>query len=167
MMNDKILKLVNALYNNEGCRNQSFGLTLNYEQVIREKSNYNDDYQILNEKGLKKIADELSKKDVTSFNLTVRFNEGQKFDKDGDFDYDIDWYSCSLIFHGQMEIEIAFDMLSRYCSFNDSSFHSSVGEHQITEDKLDVTIQKMVELKNTLLENAIRLINKLSEIKNL
>lgn len=166
-MNTKIIKLANALYNNEGCRNQNFGLTLNYKQVIREKSTYNKDYQILDEKGLKRIIDEVSKQDVKSFNLTVKFNKGQKFDEKGDLDYDIDWYSCSLIFHGQKEIEIAFDMLSSYCSFNDNSFNRSVGEPQITEDKLDITVQKMVELKNTLLENASKLINKLSEIKNL
>ena len=72
MMNDKILKLANVLYNNEECRNQKFELTLNYEHVIRTETLYNirpDGFHenigkkepILNEDGMKLIADELSK----------------------------------------------------------------------------------------------------------
>lgn len=177
-MNTKILKLANALYNNEECKNKKFELTLNYQKVIDRELLFNihpNGFRehigqidpILNEEGMKRITEELSKVKVNNFNLTVKFNEGQKFNQDGDFDYDIDWYSCSLIFHGKDEIEIAFDMLSSYCSFNDSSFNRIVGNPKITEDKIIETVQKMIELKNVLLENASKLIKKLTEIKKL
>jgi hypothetical protein len=177
-MNDKIQKLANALYDNKECRNHKFEMTLNYKKVIDREYLYNihpDGFHentgqidpILDEEGMKRITEELSKVKVENFNFTMKFDKGQKFDKDGEFDYDIDWYSCSLIFHGKGEIEIAFDMLSSYCSFNDNSFNRVVGNPKITEDKIVETVQKMIELKNVLLENASKLIKKLSEIKKL
>ena len=173
-MNDKIFKLANALYNNEECRNQRFSLTLNYKKTIEQEYIHENIpnstayhcsgiiYPILNEEGLKRIINELSKVDVNNFNLTIEFEKGINNEE-----YDIDWYSCKLIFHGKNEIEISFDMLSSYCSFNDSSFGRIVGKPKITEDNLDIIIKKMIELKNVLLKNADNLINKLSEIKNI
>jgi hypothetical protein len=177
-MNTKIQKLANALYNNEECKNQRFSLTLNYKKTIEHKYIHEDIpnttafrcvgivYPLLNEEGMKKITDELSKVKVKNFNFTIEFEKGINHD---DCEYDIDWYACRIVFHGKKKIEISFDMSSSYCSFDYDSFSRSVGKHKIkiTDDKLDVTIQKMVELKNTLLENASKLINKLSEIKNL
>ena len=164
-MNDKILKLANALYNNEECRNQMFELTLNYKDTIKHTfEDRNIIYPILNEEELERIKRELSKVKVKSFNLTVKFENGINHIN---LKYDIDWYSCNLAFFGEEKIQLSFDMLSPYCSFDDSSFNSTVGEPEISVDNLDTTIQKMVELKNTLLENSNRLINKLLEIKNL
>ena len=175
MMNDKILKLANALYNNEECKNQKFHLTLNSKKVIK------DDYifeniegttairnvgiicPYLNEDGFKRIKNELSKVEVKNFNLTVEFEHGKN---KGFEHYSKDWYTCCITFWGERnKIKIAFNMLSSYCSFEYGAFDRTVGKIKIDEDRLDDFIQKMVELKNTLIDNGNRLMDKLSEIK--
>ena len=176
-MNEKILKLANALYNNEECKNQKFHLTLNHEEVIKDVWTWeniegttavrNTDIisPYLNEEGMKRIADELSKKEVKNFNLTVEFEHGT--DK-GCEHFDKDWYHCYIIFWGEKKrIKIAFNMLSRYCSFDHGAFDNTAGKVKIDEDRLGDFVQKMVELKNTLIDNGNRLMYKLSEIKNL
>lgn len=173
-MNEKVLKLANALYNNEECKNQRFSLTLNYKKVI--EYDYATEelpsggfkiteyiYPILNEDGMKRIVDELSKVTVKNFNLTIEFEHGT--DR-GCEHFDKDWYHCFIIFWGEKKkIKISFNMLSRYCSFDHGAFDGTVGKVKIDEDKLSEFVQKMVELKNTLISNGNCLMHKLTEIK--
>ena len=179
-MNDKILKLANALYNNEECRNSEFSLTINYKELIKKTGKYKIhedkhgymehigwDIPYLNEEGLKKIEDELLKVQAENFNLTVKFDKGQKMDKDGEFDYDLDWYSCQFIFWGHDEIEVVFDMLSSYSHFSQSDYHRNLGDVKIKDNEIDDMIQKMIKLKNLLIDNGHRLLDVLSEIKKL
>lgn len=176
MMNDKILKLANALYNNKECENQKFHLTLNSEKVIEDEyifeniegttaiRNIGIVYTFLNENGMKRISDELSKRVVKNFNLTVEFEHGKN---KGFEHYSKDWYVCRITFWGERnKIKIAFDMSSSYCSFDYGSFDRTVGKIKINEDKLDDFVQKIIELKNTLIDNGNNLLNKCQEIKN-
>lgn len=88
-MNTKILKLAQSLYNNEDCKNQKFSLTLNYEKAIDREHIWETIpgttctrtveiiFPILNEVGMKRIEDELSKVEVKNFNLTVQYERGK------------------------------------------------------------------------------------------
>lgn len=171
-MNTKILDLANSLYDNEECKNQKFSLWLNSKEVIAREYLYNihpngfrehigQRDPILNEEGIKKITDELSKIEVKTFNLTIEFEYGVKREN-----YLDDWYWCKITFWGEKKkIKIAFDMLSSYCSFDHGSFDRSVGKLKVDTDKLPEYVQKMIELKNTLIDNGNRLLGKCQEIK--
>ena len=174
MMNDKILKLANALYNNEECKNQKFSLWLNGTEVITYKHLYDTMpsgymiskgyiYPLLDEEGMKRITDELSKVDVKTFNITIEFEYGTDSGAERYLD---GWYHCKITFWGERnKVKIAFDMLSSYCSFDHGAFDRSVGKLKVTEDKFSEYVQKIVELKNTLLDNGNRLLSKCREIK--
>jgi hypothetical protein len=179
-MNTKILKLANALYNNEECKNSEFSLTINYKELIKKTGKYKIhegkhgfqehigwDIPYLNEEGLKKIEDELTKVKVENFNLTVKFDKGQKIDKDGEFNYDIDWYSCQFIFFGKSNIQMIFDMLSNYSHFSQSDYNRVLGDIIVDENEICDTIKKIVNLKNILIDNGHRLLDTLSQIKYL
>jgi len=164
-MNEQILKLAKGLSSNKDCVNADFTLTLNLKEVIRHGYVTVDGvssivYKKINNEGIKLIKDYLSETKVTNFNLTVSFREGT----DGG-DYSDGWYDCRFIFHGENKINVGFDMLSDYCGFIDSDFNRQVGDIKITEDMIDETIIKLVDLKNLLIENGNKLINHLNTFK--
>jgi hypothetical protein len=176
-MNTKIQKLANTLYNNEEYKNQKFSLTLNYNKVIEHEYVHENIpnstayrcidtiYPLLNEEGMKRIADELSKVEVKNFNFTIEFEHGQE---KGFEHYSKDWYSCRITFWGdKKKIKIAFNMLSSYCSFDHGEFDRSVGKLKLNEDEYPKYVQAMLELKNTLIDNGNRLLSKCQEIKKL
>jgi len=165
-MNEQILKLVKGLSSNKDCVNADFTLTLNFEEVIRHEYVTVDGssslvYKKINDEGVKLIKDKLSKTEVTSFNLTLSFGGGIH----GVENYDDNWYHCKFIFHGKGNINIMFDMLSDYCGLRDSDFKRQVGDIEISEDEIDETIIKLVDLKNLLIDNGNKLINHLNALK--
>jgi hypothetical protein len=191
-MNERILKLINTIYNIDECKSKEFTLTLNYNKEIQKKGKYKThnnngheylehigwDVPVLNEEGLKQIATAISEvDDITSFNFTLIFEHGVYHGSD--YRYDDDWYDCKIIFYGDKDkIFIHFDMLSTFCGMGRDTFYRYLcpptvededdDEREenpiLNENKIQETVLKLLELKTTLTENGSRTINKLKEI---
>lgn len=179
-MNDKILKLSQSLFDNEDCRDNKFHLTLNGDNVIQQEGIYESlgdgkgfqhlgwDYPFLNEKGLERIKESLSKIEAKSFNLTLILENGLPAEDDMERTYLPKWYTCSLVFYGgEGKIRIAFDMAKNYASVSYSDFDRHVNKKIIDDEKFDMVIQKLLELKNLIDDNGNRIIDKLEEMKNI
>lgn len=179
-MNDKILKLATSLFNNKDCYGVRFSLVLNYKIVIEDRKFIYDEklkkekkyykiidtkYSNLNEDGLKRIEEFLSKEKVTSFNLTTEIRQGTD-EGEGD-DYAENWYSCRFIFHGEDKLEVVFDMLSDRYGLNRTEFKQFFGGKTvlIDENKIPETIQNLVDLRDLLIKNGDILAKQLNKFK--
>lgn len=168
-LNDIILKLANCLASNDECSGADFTLTLNFDNVLKHKyvtiNNVSElQYNHLDKDGIKLIENELSKKDVKNFNLTLIFdNKTYKPDYEG---YETGWYDCKYIFHGGNKIQVVFDMLSDFKGMREDEFNRYLGDVVLTEDTMDEIIIKLVDLKNILMDNGDRVINHLNTFKN-
>ena len=184
-MNDKIIKLAEALFENEECKGKEFSLTLNYKRVIEKDGIYEDvqfpddkgniktytrhtgwNIPLLNEHGLNLIREELSKVKVKNFNLSIKFEGGITESVDCDNKYSPNWYSCSFVFHGEGDIEIGFDMLSDVCkSINSGDFHRYIGEKTISD--YSQIVKELINLKNLLVHNGNKLLEQFNKLKNI
>lgn len=100
---------------------------------------------------------------MNNFNLTVKSKRGIN-QHEGTFD--LNWYTCSFIFHGENNIEIVFDMLSNFSGFGQSDFSRFFRNPVILkEDELSESIQNLVEFRNMLLDNGEKIINHLNKFK--
>lgn len=170
-MNKKILKLAQSLLENKGCQNQQFRLVLNYNEVISDEylshmvgtTLVHDGivHPLINEEGFKRIEEELSKVEVKSFNLTVKFENGiSKSHK-----YATDWYTTQFIFNGNENIEVVFDCLSSIGGLQESTFNQFFRRPVIIrEDKIDEGVQNLVDLKNMLNKQRTKIIKQLNKL---
>jgi len=107
-MKDKIINLVNSLKKYSDFNECIFTLTINLDNKINEWSKVKFD--------IDKIIEEINKVDsIKSFNLTLRTEH--KLDKLlSEMDWKGYWFSQSIIFHGDSDIEIQFRFLSNKLS---------------------------------------------------
>ena len=181
-MNDAILKLVQALSETDECINSEYTLTVNYNRIIQdefETSDYvNESGDIITRYGkliptifTKESVEEIKNKlnfPAENFNLTLNFNNGVNND---DMIYDIGWYHFQLIFHGSNTrtpaISVTFDMGCEFATLHSYDVKGRLGEIKVPEEKISETINYMINLKNILIENQVRIIKQLSKIKKL
>lgn len=114
-MKEKILYIVEQVSKYDIFDNCNFGLTLNYENVIREYKNP----LRFNEEGISEINKELDKVDeVKSFNFTLRPSYGT----DGVVeDYPKNWRESIFSFYISKDKEEDWEVLldwEKYCNFN-------------------------------------------------
>ena len=167
-MNDLILQLATALFENKECINKNISFVTNYKKHFEPYFNKS----ALNKKWFDKIKEILFTEKVDSFNLTIEFESGRpKMLDSKDTSFSIGWYRCQFIFHGKTEINVVFDSLSDYCGLGQSDFNRFIGFRE-TEDNgvvvknIPETIQNLVDLKNILIENGYKTIAQLSKIKD-